>query len=77
MAVVEGVVEDRRIFPGLKKEEGVRDVAQEIPVVGDEEDGPLVALENGLERFFGGNVHVVGGLVEKEEINCSSIHGET
>jgi hypothetical protein len=47
------------------------ELAQEIAVVGDEEHGATVLEEGIFEGLEGGNVQVVGRLVEQEEVGAA------
>jgi len=44
------------------------DLAQEMPVVGDHEDGARIVAQRPHERFAAFEVQVVGGFVQDEEI---------
>ena len=44
------------------------DVVEEVPVVGDNEDGARIGLEVALEPVHALGIEVVGGLVEQQEV---------
>ena len=52
---------------GLHLDDTVRDAADEVAVVRDEQDGALEAVERLLKHVGAGDVQVVGGLVEAQQ----------
>jgi hypothetical protein len=57
-----------KAVPAVELEDPARDVVEEVPVVGDGDDGSLVLLEVALEPGDGFRVEVVRGLVEQEQV---------
>src|SRR5205823_1139269 len=49
-------------------EEPVADAVEEVAIVADDEQRPLVLAQRILERLAGGDVEVVGRLVEDEDV---------
>ncbi len=62
------VGEDAGVCVAVKAEDDVGDAVEHIAVVGNEDEGSLEFEEGFFEDFEGGDVEVVGGLVEHEEI---------
>jgi len=52
----------------LQLEDPLRDVVEEVPIVGDGDDGPRVLLEEALQPLHGFGVEMVGRLVEEEQV---------
>ena len=63
----------------VELEDPLGDVVEEVPVVGDGDDGAGVLLEVLLEPLHGLGVEVVGGLVEQQQVGrlSSSLHSAT
>ena len=57
-----------RVLVALPDERAGQDVVENAPVVADEEDRALVALQQFLEQLEGVNVEVVGRLVDHEHV---------
>jgi hypothetical protein len=53
---------------GFKFDDPVNHFVEEVAVVGDDEDGADKFVEGLFQDFDGGNVKVVGGFVEQEQI---------
>ncbi len=43
------------------------------PVVGDKQDGPVECLKSFFKLFDGGQVQVVGGFVEDEQVHAPGL----
>ena len=62
------VAAERDAAAAVELEDPLRDVVEEVPVVGDRDDGPGVLLEEALEPLDRLGVEVVGGLVEQQQV---------
>lgn len=50
-----------------------RDLAYEIPIVGDDDHGPVQELQCLLQHLFRGNVEVIRGLIQNRKLQSHSI----
>jgi hypothetical protein len=62
------VGEDAGVGVAVEAEDDVGDAVEHVAVVGDEDEGSLEFEEGFFEDLEGGDVEVVGGLVEHEEV---------
>ena len=58
-------------FPVFKNQDAVRHLANQVAVVGYKENGPRVGLKSRLQGLLSRNVHMVGGLVQNQEIRTA------
>jgi hypothetical protein len=66
--VVVEISREEAAFAWLYFEDAVDDGIEEVAVVGDDEVGALVGHERSLKDSFAGDIEVIGGFVEDEEI---------
>ena len=62
------VAAERDALPAIQLEDPLRDVVEEVPIVGDGDDRARVLLEEALEPLDGLGVEVVRGLVEEQQV---------
>ena len=62
---------ERDAAPAVELEDPLRDVVEEVAVVGDRDDGAGVLLEEALEPVHRLGVEVVGRLVEEQQVGVA------
>jgi len=65
--VIDGIVEVSRLWRVPHSEDACGYLAQEESVVTNDDEGALELLERGLQHLLGGDVQVVGGLIQDQE----------